>query len=110
MALTISIIKRNVVGAQKEVIADVTFDSSYPTGGESFTPEDVDQKAGSAATFHYVGCGMNDATIADNRLVDYDYTNEKLVLKTAGATESANASDQSAVKIRVLARYGQVTG
>lgn len=106
MALTVTIVKRNVVGAQREVIADVTFDNSYPTGGEAFTPNDVDKSAASTSSFWFLAPHMNDATIADNRIVDYDYTNKKLVLKTAGATEATNASDQSAVTIRVLGRYG----
>lgn len=106
MALTVSIVKRNVVGAHREVIADITFDSDYPTGGESFTPADVDISASSSSAFHFVSVGPNDATIADNRLTSYDYTNKKLVLRTAGATEATNNSDQSAVVVRVLCRYG----
>jgi len=110
MALTVTVVSRNVVGAQRCVVADVTFDSSYPTGGESFAPSDADPTASASATFTYLNVGMNDATIADNRLVSYDYTNEKLVLRTAGATESAGASDQSGVTIRVQGFYDQVTG
>lgn len=110
MALTVAVVKRNVVGAQREVIADVTFDNSYPTGGEAFSPRDLDLSQPSTATFHFLDVGMNDATIADQRLVEYDYTNSKLVVRTAVNTEATNASDQSAVKVRVLARYGAASG
>lgn len=106
MALTISIVRRNVVGSQKSVIADVTFDNSYPTGGEAFAPSDVDPAEDSSASFDVLHVGMNDATIADQRLVDYDYTNKKLVVRTAVNTEATNASDQSAVTVRVQGFYG----
>lgn len=110
MALTVAVIKRNVVGSQREVIADVTFDSSYPTGGEAFVPTDVDPSAGANAVFHWVGICNNDATVADQRLVSYDHTNKKLLmlvtLSSGVNAEAANLSNQAAVTIRVLARYG----
>lgn len=118
MALTVSVVTRNVVGAQKEVIADVTFDDSYPntggTIGEPFSPTDVDPNAAATDVFHYVGGMINDATTADFRIVGYDTASECLILITtlaAGANvQAANASDQSGVKARLLCRYGQVTG
>ena len=110
MALTVTKVTKNVVGAQYEVIADVTFDSSYPTGGEAFIPNDVDKSRPTSDVFHFVAITGNDATIADNRIVTYDHTNKKLVVFTAINTEATNASDQSAVKVRVLTRYGQITG
>jgi hypothetical protein len=110
MALTVSVVKKNVVGNQREVIADVTFDSSYPTGGEAFIPNDVDKSVPTTQVFHFVAITGNDATTADNRLTSYDHTNQKLKLFTAATTEATNASDQSAVTIRVLGRYGAVTG
>lgn len=39
MAATVSIVKRLKMGNAKASIVDITFDSSYPTGGESVTPE-----------------------------------------------------------------------
>lgn len=106
MALTVTTIKRNVTGAFKQVIADVTFDSSYPTGGESFGPADVDPSAASGSAFWFLAAHNNDATLADQRECAYDYTNKKLVLRTAITTEATNASDQSNVTIRVLGVYG----
>ncbi len=41
MALTVSRVTRSTFGNKRIVIADVTFDSSYPTGGESLTASDV---------------------------------------------------------------------
>ena len=39
MAVTVAIVKRIKMGNAKGSIVDVGFDSSYPTGGESVTPE-----------------------------------------------------------------------
>jgi hypothetical protein len=39
---TVSVVsQRNSGGGSKETVADVTMDSSYPTGGEVFTAADV---------------------------------------------------------------------
>ena len=110
MALTFANIKRNVVGAQKEVICDVTFDSAYPSGGEAFVPRDIDGSRHADDDFHFVAFSGNDATAADHRYFAYDHTNGKIMIYTSGATEAANGSNQAAVTCRVLARYGQVTG
>ena len=103
---TYTLVKRNRVGAQLEGIVDVTFDSSYPTGGELFSPADIDPTAGANASFHFVNINVNDATIADNRIVQYDYANKKLQVFTAINTEAGNASNQSAVTARALVRWG----
>jgi hypothetical protein len=108
MALTVTTVKKNVVGNQREWIGDITFDSSYPTGGELFEPSDVDPAYAkiSQSVFFIVLCAINDATIADYRQVVYDQTNKKLQVFTAINTEAGNGTNQSAVNIRVLARYG----
>lgn len=40
MALTFSLDDRQLVGNKRQVRGTVTFDSSYATGGETFTPAD----------------------------------------------------------------------
>lgn len=110
MALTITKVVKHVVGVQKEWIGDVTFDSSYPTGGEAFAPSDVDPDAPASAVFDFVSIEVNDPTVADYRQVAYDHTNKKLMVFTAINTEATNASNQAAVNVRVLARYAAVTG
>lgn len=110
MALTITRVKKNVVGAQRELVADITFDSSYPTGGEAFAPSDVDPTMPSSASFHFVSLESNDATAADHRFFSYDHTNKKLMIFTASGTEATNASNQAAVTVRALLRYGGVSG
>jgi hypothetical protein len=43
MALTITVpdAGRTVIGNKRLTIGTIAFDSSYPTGGEAFTPEDI---------------------------------------------------------------------
>jgi hypothetical protein len=108
MALTITNVKKNVVGAQRELIADIDFDSSYPAGGEAFSPRDVDPTLPTSASFHFVAIQLNDATIADNRIFSYDHTNKKIIMYTAVNTEATG--NQAAVKVRVLCRYSAASG
>lgn len=86
MALTITTVKKDVWGTKRVHIADITFDNSYPSGGESLTAADL----GFANTLDAVFCeGL--AAKADETLavgVKYDYTASKLVAyETAAAAE-----------------------
>lgn len=68
MALTVSIVKRDKNLNQRLTYADVTFDSSYATGGESLTPAQL-------------GLTVIDFFEVDSNpgyLFKYDYTNQKL--------------------------------
>lgn len=38
MALTISVVSSDVIGTRRQVVGNLTFDSSYLTGGEPITP------------------------------------------------------------------------
>lgn len=102
MALAIANLKRLSFGNVKGAIADITFDSSYPTGGESLTAA-------------MLGLNVINAIIANPTgiyLPQYDYSNKKLKayggvvsaekdtysvsdLKGSANTDSANA-DQAA--------------
>ncbi len=93
MALTLTEIRKGVVGDLRYSIQDVAFDSSYPTGGEDITPADV---------------GLGTILMAEGNDVDtpgivanFDPAASKMMLAVAGAQPS-NASDQSAVVARVL--------
>jgi hypothetical protein len=66
-------LKRYVVGNRKTVIATITGDTSYPTGGSALTP---------AQSF------------------TYDYANNKL-LSFTGGTQTTNATNQSAISVRM---------
>jgi hypothetical protein len=45
MALTTSLVSRNVVGNQRMNVITATFDASYLTGGEVFQPVDAQMKS-----------------------------------------------------------------
>lgn len=80
---------------QKVVTGTLTFDSSYPTGGESIS-EITDFFRGSQA----------DSIVFEqlsNRIVTFDRTAKKALLYTALSTEAANASDQSSIVVRFIA-------
>ena len=102
MALTIDVIKRGVTRSGKMVVADLDFDSSYPTGGEPLTPEDL-------------GLSAIDFLIAEpaaGYLFEYDHTNEKLIARhfdydavaDGAAIQVPNTTNLSAVTgVRVIA-------
>ena len=94
MALSSADIKRTVFGNKRIVIATLTFDSSYPTGGESLTPAMV-----GLSSIDSVLCFPHQTA---TRIATYDHTNAKVLLYTALSTEAANASDQSTITIQVL--------
>lgn len=95
MALTVDNKKRHATKSQFYVIVDVDFDSSYPTGGESLTPDSV-------------GLGKIDFCLASptaGYVFEYDYTNEKLkafyadydAVADGALIEVANEGDLSGV-------------
>ncbi|MFN3652610.1 MAG: hypothetical protein ACK47B_23785 [Armatimonadota bacterium] len=92
MALTIAIRKRTSRGNRKSVIADITFDNSYPTGGESLTAADLGMN-----TLDHVTPGA-----ATGYVAHYDHANSKLIA-SAGNAQVANTTDLSAVTVRVEA-------
>lgn len=108
MALTLSVVKRNVQGASRSAIVDVTFDASYPTGGESFVVSDIDPSATSATAFTHVSSATN--TVPGTNTYWYDYTNKKLMafVITTGV-QVADTTDLSASGCRVKVEYGQVS-
>lgn len=92
MALSLANFKPGVSGNRRSNIVDVTFDSSYPTGGEALTPAQL-------------GLISVDTVLADGKLgytFPYDRTNQKL-LAFNGTTQAANEADLSAVTTRVVA-------
>lgn len=95
MALTVAQVGNTaVMGNLKAVVADITFDSSYPTGGEDLNP--------STLGLSFVRFLVSDGSEGYNLV--YDYANSKLLAygSTAG-TEVANATNLSTVSCRVFA-------
>jgi hypothetical protein len=109
MALTIastSAQSGDVWGRQKTRIVTVTFDSSYATGGESFTPALV------GLTEFTLVVPVPDAAVLPGYVIQYDYTNKKLIVfgveqdadgaDTDRLDEEDSAVDLSTLVIRVL--------
>lgn len=102
MALTVNITPDPVTGGDANSVGDhfeirgtLDFDSSYPTGGEAIAASDFGG--------YYVLLDLwVEATGAE--VPKYDPDNEKVLLYTADGTEAVNASDQSAVSVRFLAK------
>lgn len=92
MAALPTIQKRISRGGVRTNYVDVLLDSSYPTGGY-------------ALTFNQLGFAkaplLVDAEPATGRTFWYDRANQKLVAFASGATEVANATNLSAVTVRV---------
>lgn len=102
MALTIDTLGARspaVMGDRKCALVEVTFDSSYPTGGEDLTPVDL-----LLQQIEVVTVGETEDT-GDHDVV-YDHTNEKLqAFVGSTGSEVADATDLSSVSVR-LAVFG----
>ena len=104
MALTVTQKGRvNVIGSRQMTTLDITFDSSYPTGGESL---DLDDYVG---TIDMVMC----ETSNEGHSVFYDRTNKKLKLFTSAvgvvidSATGSNANDLS-TELTVADAYAEV--
>lgn len=109
MALSLSTVKKTVWGDIRVHIVDVTFDSSYPTGGESLTKADLGFTTTTLGVFTTT---KQTGSVAVYESV-YDLTNEKLMVY--GVEQDADAAttepfDQendtanlSALVVRVIA-------
>jgi hypothetical protein len=102
MALTLSSAIPTVRGVQKVWEGTVTFDASYPTGGESFTPANVG----------FVNFDRVEVHPTAGYVFEYDTSTEKIIAywvdtTTDGApmAEVANTEDLSAVVANVTV-YG----
>lgn len=84
MALTFSQKHNTVVGNKRMTVTAVTFDSSYPTGGEAVT----------AADFGLVVLDIVLVQPPSGFFVEFDSANSKLVVRhsTAGHTHTENTA------------------
>lgn len=91
-----------VIGAATpygDVVKQVTFDSSYATGGESLTP----------AMLGLTSIVFLDPNAAGGYFFVYDYANQKLLAYLSGSAnavlaEVASTTDLSAIATRIYAR------
>lgn len=101
MAVTVSRANNpQVEGARRVTVTNITFDSSYPTGGEPLTFSDLGLTSVEFAIATLKTAGTGSVT-----QVWYDIPNQKL-LAFAAAAQIANTTDISAVTAQVVA-YGR---
>lgn len=89
-----------IVGAQKETVRDVTFDSKYTEGGEALTAADLGLNVVEHAECHVqsVGGSVNVASAS------YDEDEELIHLFDETPGEVASEADVSEVVVRVVAK------
>lgn len=102
MALTLSVVKQSVFGDQRIVIADVTFDNSYPTGGEV-----VD-----LAALGLIEVNFAQTSNKAGYIVEYDYANKKLIarLPAAAHTHTENTDAEYTQNATTAASTAAVAG
>lgn len=94
MALTLAPKHEYVVGDRLELVIDITFDNSYPTGGLALTP----------ANLGFTELDVVNATPdTAGHTFPYDYTNQKL-MAFSGGSQVANTTDLHTTTTRVVAR------
>lgn len=91
MAASVSTVAQHVPGDMKEVIVDVTPDTSYPTGGYAITIPGISR----------VILADVQAPSGTGHTAAWDYTNKKLKFFTGGGAEVANATNISTAVTRV---------
>lgn len=85
MSLVINIVKRTLFGDQRVVIADITFDSAYPTNGE---PVDLGQLGLNSVNFMHV------PPVSGYQL-EYDYANKKIKVRTPVSAIAAHSHTEN---------------
>ncbi len=80
MALTIEVVEKGMSGHRHDDIVDITFDDSYPTGGEPFAAGDIGRNRILSVLIEPAG-GVT---------FEYDYGNEKIVARTTDLSSSTD--------------------
>lgn len=98
MAVSVTINDRDVWGKHVVRWATVTFDSSYPTGGEAVT----------AANFELSELKnvlVTNPSIDDEAITSayFDATNSKIIVIAADGTQEGNTTDLSSTTLDVIA-------
>lgn len=86
-------------------IANVVFDSSYPTGGEAVDLQDDLGLPASGATIQATEAVITAGSEAGIATAEYNTSTEKVLLYKADGTQTASMDDASAVKVTVQVWY-----
>lgn len=113
MALTVAVVKRLSGGNFREVIADITGDSSYATGGEALAAADLNTLMPELGTLAATDSDRIVFFVSERdtsgREMALDRTNDKILFYAAGAEVGA-ATNLSAVTIRCRIVYAVGAG
>lgn len=85
MGLAVSIIKNEIFGTQRVVIADITFDSAYVTGGEP-----LDFKLLGLTQINFM-----QLPAASGYQLEYDYANKKIKARTPVSAIAAHSHTEN---------------
>lgn len=98
MALTVTpVTQRQSIGNYFEKIVDVTFDSSYPTGGEALTAATL----GFASILSVTADPIAGTTV---RTAVYDRANSKLLAYDPDGGQIADTTDIATISARLIVR------
>lgn len=90
MALTSSVTKTNYMGDQIAKFGTITFDSSYPAGGESFDKADI-----GFVRLDWISFNQGE----DGRVFHWDAANEKVIVFESGTASAALDEEDAAVDL-----------
>lgn len=97
MAISSTIVDQGVEGNKRVVTTDITFDSSYPTGGEAVTLSSVGLMNADYAVCNVKAIGGT-VNVAN---VYYDRANKKLKVYDETPAEVSNTADLSTLVAQV---------
>lgn len=98
---TVSVVSQRVGGGGRETVADVTMDSSYPTGGEVFTADQVKMHRVDYGTAS-VRAGTSASANCASAFVSPTASGFNLKTFLANPAEMSNGGDLATVTIRCI--------
>ncbi len=99
MAISAAKVHTGIPGSLRQTVTDVTFDSSYPTGGEPVAASDLGL---TNVLFAFCNVKTIGGTVNVANAI-YDEVNDKIKIYDETPAEAANTADLSTLVIRVLA-------
>jgi hypothetical protein len=99
--MALSYAPRETSAGGQRVVGDLTFDASYATGGLPVDFTKIQASAYSKGPL-FVSCEPVPTGAHQGKTIAYDRVNAKLIALSAAGAEVANATDLSAMTIRVF--------
>lgn len=90
MALSTSVTETGIMGNKRTVLGTITFDSSYPTGGESFDKADI-----GLVKMEWIAFNQGE----DGRVFHWDAANSKILVYESGTASAALDEEDAAVDL-----------